>query len=211
MTTNGLVAINATANSAKDTIDLTLPYRVEVEITGAATILFHRWQSEDIDEKNAAPKGSRAKKIDNLETYVYRCENGNLAIPGTYLIRSMTNPGNGAAKYRQDPRSPRKSALDLYKAAVIPITELADLGVKDWDFEHRERAVIQGNGITRVRPALHPGWKVTFVLMVTMPEYIAPSDLHDTINLAGRAVGLADHRPTYGRFNVTRFEILSDT
>ena len=30
-----------------------------------------------------------------------------------------------AAKFRQDPRSQRKSAMDLYKAGVVPLTSAA--------------------------------------------------------------------------------------
>lgn len=197
------------SNAGEPTIDTAFPYRVEVEVTGVAAFLFHRWQSDEVEAKAAAPKNSKAKKIDNVESYVYRARNGNLSIPGIYLVGSLTNPQNGAAKYQQDPRSPRKSALDLYKAAIQPLSD-ADLGVKDWDYLDRRRAVIQRNGITRVRPALDIGWKGVFELICTMPEYIAPSDLHSALNLAGRAVGIGDFRPTFGRFNITRFQVIQD-
>ena len=65
-------------------------------------------------EKAKAAKNSKAKKTDNLETYVYRCDNGNLGIPGEYLRGSVIN----AAKYRQDPRSPRASAVTPTTVAV---------------------------------------------------------------------------------------------
>jgi hypothetical protein len=34
--------------------------------------------------KSAAAKGSRAKKTDNIETFVYRNDDGELCIPGEY-------------------------------------------------------------------------------------------------------------------------------
>ena len=44
--------------------------------------------------------------------------------------------------------------------------------------------------------------------MVNLPEYIPPDALQDVLVNAGRLIGLADFRPTYGRFAVQRFEIV---
>jgi hypothetical protein len=114
-----------------------------------------------------------------------------------------------AAKFHQDPRSPRKSAMDLFKAGVVSLTDLASLGVKEWDYEDRRRVVIQRNGVTRVRPALRKGWSASVDLMVTTPEYIAPDFLQQVITKAGLLVGVGDFRPTYGRFGMVGFELLS--
>lgn len=70
--------------------------------------------------------------------------------------------------------------------------------------------MIQRNGITRSRPAMKEGWKASFILMVNLPEYIDEQLLNSTIQAAGKLIGLADFRPSYGRFNVTRFEVLDD-
>jgi hypothetical protein len=43
---------------------------------------------------------------------------------------------------------------------------------------------------------------------VNLPEYIESALLLDVIGGAGRFVGVADFRPTYGRFNVVGFEVL---
>jgi len=42
--------------------------------------------------------------------------------------------------------------------------------------------------------------------MVSIPQYISPQLLLDTLINAGRLVGLADMRPTFGRFVITRFD-----
>ena len=193
-------------NGAKAQIDVTRPYRVEVTIKGVADILFHRWNCESVAEKAAAAKGSKAKKSDDLESYVYRDDAGLLCLPGEGLRQSIIT----ASKFRQDPRSPRKSAMDLMKAAVVSLTPLATLGVKAWEYEHKCRVTIQRNGITRVRPALKAGWEATFIMMVNLPEYVSPEMLNGLIVDAGRLVGISDFRPTYGRFNVTGFEVLKD-
>lgn len=193
-------------NGACGSIDLTIPYRVELKIRGDADLLFHRWNCEAVEAKAKAAKGSAAKKTDDVESYVYRNGEGELCIPGEYLRQAVI----AAAKYRQDPRSPRKSAMDLVKAAVVNLTPLASLGVTNWDYEHRCRVQVQRNGVTRVRPAISTGWTATFLLMVNLPEYVSSGLLHGLASDAGRLIGIADFRPTYGRFQVVKFEVLDE-
>lgn len=191
----------APTNGGADTITAGMPYTIDVTIEGTADILFHRWNCEAVAEKAAAAKGSKAKKEDNIESYVYRDDKGHLCVPGEYLRQAIIH----AAKYRQDPRSPRKSAMDLYKAGIVSMTQLASFGTKDWDYEDKRRVVVQRNAVTRTRPAMKSGWRATFTLLVMLPEYITRSDLNEVIAQAGRLVGLGDFRPTYGRFQVTSF------
>jgi hypothetical protein len=183
------------------------PYTVTTTLRGVSSLLFHRWSNESVAAKAKAAKNSAAKKSDDVDSYVYRTGAGEVAIPGAYLKGAIAGP-QGAAKFRQDPRSSRKSALDLYKAGVIVLTELAGLGTTDWDYLDERRVTIQRAGVTRVRPAMLAGWEATFELLVQTPEYISPDDLQDVLVQAGRLVGLADFRPTYGRFAVAHFEVL---
>lgn len=190
-------------NAAEFIIATSRPYAATVAIEGTSPILFHRWNCEDVEAKSKAAKNSAAKKSDNVEAYVYRNNDGNICLPGEYLRQAVIH----AAKYRQDPRSPRKSAMDLFKAGVISLTELASLGKADWDYLDQRRATIQRSGITRVRPAFLAGWRAEFDLQVLTPEYIEPSVLLAVLNDAGRLIGVADNRPTYGRFQVTSFTV----
>ncbi len=180
------------------------PYAVECEITGVAPILFHRWSCEDISSKDTAPKGSKAKKTDNLEAYIYRDQNGEISIPTEYFRQSVIT----AAKYRQDPRSPRKSACDLFKAGVIAISDLVSVGATDPDYIDKRRVCIQRAGITRLRPAMNAGWKVRILLRIQLPEYLPPSLFMAVLIDAGRLVGVGDFRPSYGRFQVSGYSLL---
>lgn len=191
-----------TTNGGAATISASEPYSVAVAIEGAADFLFHRWNAEAVDEKSRAAKNSAAKKTDDLESYVYRDEDGQLCIPGEYLRQAIIH----AAKFRQDPRSPRKSAMDLFKAGIVSLTALASVGKEKWDYEDKRRVVIQRSGVNRTRPALKAGWSCEFQLMVMLPEYIGRDDLNQVIAAAGRLIGLGDFRPTYGRFNIVRFQ-----
>lgn len=40
--------------------------------------------------------------------------------------------------------------------------------------------------------------------------YKSQTILHETVSAAGRLIGVGDFRPTYGRFQVTKFEIQKD-
>ena len=206
-TNNRLIGLGVDiGNEAEPIISLAIPYTAKVEITGTVDILFHRWNCDAVAAKAKAPKGSAAKKTDDIATFVYRDENGNIGIPGNYLRGAII----GAAKFRQDPRSSRKSAQDLVKAAITILTPMASMGIKLWDYEHKCRVLIQRAAITRTRPAIKSGWKATFEVLVTLPEYISQPFLQELLLDAGRLIGLGDDRPTYGRFVVSRFKQLTN-
>jgi hypothetical protein len=200
---NKITKLSEVTNGAQRVIDAGMPYIATIKISGSADFLFHRWNCESVDAKASAAKGSKAKKTDDIENYVYRNDAGELCIPGEYLRMAII----GAAKFKQDPRSPRKSAMDLYKAAVVPLTNLASLGKQQWDYEDRRRVVVQRNGVNRTRPAMKAGWSVEIDLQVLIPEYVSPEALRETIETAGRLIGIGDFRPTYGRFGIVGFNV----
>ena len=176
--------INAVSNDGLSVIESSIPYIVDVSVEGTAALLFHRWSVDGVEAKSKAAKGSKAKKSDDIESYIYRDDEGLLCIPAEYFRMSIIN----ASKYRQDPRSPRKSAMDLFKAGVVSMNDLCCLGAKTWDYIDRRRVMIQRNGITRHRPAMHVGWKASMQFQVLIPEYISPTMLNETIQAAGRLV-----------------------
>lgn len=206
--TETATAINGTSptNDAEFEIQIQKPYRVLVELEGSCPLLFHKWSNEGVAEKAKAKKGSDVKKTDDTESYLYRDAKGMVCVPGEYLRQSIIH----AAKYEADPRSPRKSLMDLCKAAVVSLTELASTGIKEPDYIDKRRVVIQRNAITRSRPALKEGWKAAFFLQVNLPEYLDAKKLNYLCQQAGRIIGLGDFRPSYGRFNVTKFEVMDD-
>lgn len=193
------------SNDAEGLIELSTPYVARVTIEGVCPILFHRYSVEAVEEKAKAAKNSKAKKSDDVESYVYRNDKGELCIPGMALKGACV----GAARSRQDPRSPRKSAMDLYKAIIVPLTELASLGKTSWDYLDQRRVVVQRNAVNRTRPAMLAGWRATFDLLVQSPEYLDARSLNALVAEAGRLQGVGDFRPTYGRFQVVSFEELT--
>lgn len=199
-----LKVVGEVSNDGKSAIEHSMPYTVSVTISGASDLLFHKWSCESVEAKINAAKNSAAKKTDDVDSYVWRDKKGFLCLPGEYLRQSIIQ----AAKFKQDPRSTRKSAMDLFKAGVVSLTPLASLGVKDWDYLDTRRVMVQRNGVNRTRPAMYAGWKANVVFQILTPEYINPILFQEVVNMAGRLVGTGDFRPTYGRYNITNFEVL---
>ena len=197
------IGVEVPTNGAAEAIEFSMPYIAQIRLQGVADMLFHRYDVDSVAAQSKAAKGSKAKKTDNVESFVYRNDQGFLCIPGEMVRQSIIT----AAKFRQDPRSPRKSAMDLYKAGVVSLTPLSSLGKKDWDYLDKRRVVVQRGAVSRSRPAVKAGWEADFQLSVLLPEYIPASDLHDVLVNAGRLIGIADFRPTYGRFSVIRFDV----
>jgi hypothetical protein len=212
-TTAAVGGVGPTSNGAAPDIAVHTPRIYSITIKGVADLLFHAWNVEAIEEQGNAAKGSKVRTSDNLESYVYRNTEDFIVMPCEYLKMSIAYAG----KSRQDPRSPRKSAFDLLKAGVVPLEQEALLltaagkPTKQWEFLHRARVRIQNSGITRTRPAFYKGWSCTVPLLVTTPEYISESFLHELVIQAGKLTGVGDFRPTYGRFHATEFKCVELT
>lgn len=199
-----LETINNVTNDGAKAISDEEPYVCEVRVKGASALMFHRWSCDDVAAKGAAKKGSKTKKEDNIESYLWRNTRNEICIPGEYFRMAIIN----AARFLQDPRSPRKSAMDLFKAGIATLDELCSLGSKDWDYLDRRRVTIQRNGITRTRPAFNAGWETEFRMQVLLPEYITVDLLNETVQKAGRLIGVGDFRPTFGRFHIIGFNTI---
>ena len=198
-----LVEVSKPSNDGRHSIDMSVPYAVHLTIQGTSDLLFHRWSCEDVEEKANASKNSAAKKTDNIDAYLWKDEKGNISLPCEYLRQAIIH----AAKFEKDPRSPRKSAMDLFKAGVVSITDLASLGVKEPDYLDKRRVTIQRNSISRVRPAIRSGWKASLILQILTPEYIDIVLFKKVLDTAGRLVGVGDFRPTFGRFSIVNFDV----
>ena len=200
---SNLKVVGEVTDGGNEIIEAGLPYAVHVTVEGSADLLFHRWNCESVDAKAKAAKNSKAKKEDDIESYVWRNDNNELCIPGEYFRQSIIH----AAKFKQDPRSPRKSAMDLFKAGVVCLSPLSSLGKTDWDYLDTRRVTVQRAGINRTRPAMKIGWKVDVDFQILTPEYIDSFLFQDVLNMAGRLVGVGDFRPTYGRFMITNYSV----
>jgi hypothetical protein len=66
------------------------------------------------------------------------------------------------------------------------------------------RVVVQRSAVARSRLLIAPGWQLGFNIEV-QDEQVAPNVVQEILTEAGRAVGIGDFRPRYGRFKVVEF------
>jgi hypothetical protein len=184
----------------------TAPYTVEAVLLGTTQIAFHNYNIEDIKAKQNAAKGSAIKKIDNLETFVYRSDAGNLAIPDRVLRATLVT----AAKAFKHPSNVRSTLSPIMKAS-LEINRYYDLiqpdgkPYKTWEIEHQERVTVQRNFVSRTWPVLRKGWTLPMKISILQPEYITPDDFRKVLDRAGQFVGMCEFRPTKGRFRVDSY------
>ena len=86
--------IGEISNGGADAIEQGIPYVANLRLRGVADMLFHRWNCEAVEAKGKAAKGSKEKKSDNLESYVYRNSDGILFLPGEYVRQSIIHAAN---------------------------------------------------------------------------------------------------------------------
>ena len=203
----GRAELGPVTNGAEAYLAMAEPWAVKVRLRGVAPMLMHRWNSESIEEKATGPRGSLQRKTDDVESYVWRDEAGYICLPGEYVRQSIL----GASKRISDPTNVRKRAVDLFKASIISTTELAPILIngkrcKEWEMIDRRRVRVQQAGITRSRPAFMTGWEAELGFVNLSPELISFDLFHNRLVSAGRLDGVADFRPSYGRFSVLHIE-----
>lgn len=181
---------------------------VDVTIEGTSRILFHRYDCEAVGAKAGAGKGSKEKKTDNVESYTYRDDDGYLCVPAEALHGSLIQ----SARSFQDPRSPRKSAMDLIKAGLLVMPDMIRITrdgspMRDWEFTDTRRVVVQRSAVSRTRPGVNAGWRLAAQIHILTPGLISVELLRSLVVNAGATVGLCDFRPRFGRFQAVRIDI----
>lgn len=189
-------------------------YTVNVQVTGIAPLLAHRYPMPDFADLNSGGhKQTGARDFSNeWRDYFYATASGQLYQPASHFEGAMSKTAGGfkiAGKRG-------KSYKDLFVGNVFcsPDQILHDLAVPetlDTDPDKRlyldmRPVVVQRNRVVRLRPAFKAGWQLEFEITVIDDQI--PSDIvKDVLDLAGRTVGIGDYRPKFGRFMVTHFEV----
>lgn len=184
-----------------------MPYRIEGRIVGMSDLLFNRFTEASKDSVDGVAVGGRrtkAERIDEAKTLVYRNAAGRLCIPRANLKKALLD-GCHHAKLKDG-----KSAIAKKVEATVYVADDCDLGVNDPDgiFERSGRRPPRTGGRVIIRrPYLKAGWSAPFLLDV-LDDGRPDVQLHAALTTAGFYAGLMDGRPEYGRFQVTNWRVV---
>lgn len=190
-------------------------YTVSCKIEGVAPLIQHRYPLPEFETMSKGANKSTGSKDYTQEwrEYFYADSLGQIFQPASHIEGALIK---AAVSFKVVGKR-GKTYKDLFQANVfidperIPHEgftvpkELDTDGDKPLYLDVRP-VVVQRNRVVRIRPTFAPGWKLCFEISVIDDE-INHALLQDILIHAGKAVGIGDYRPRFGRFNVIGFEV----
>lgn len=195
-------------------------YKVDVTIEGTTGLLQHGFTQNHLAtmmEGSRKQTGSPDYSLEWLTT-MYVDRNGTLVQPANHIEGAMIR---AAASFKVKGRQGKtwKDPIKAYcyvtpdevphirdgQYVPAPGPELLDNPTPHLCVSVM-RVVVQRSAVARSRLLIAPGWQLAFVLEVH-DEQVRPDVAQEILAEAGRAVGIGDYRPRYGRFAVTRFDV----
>jgi len=190
-------------------------YTVNIQVEGIAPLMQHRFPLPDFADmgKGGKKKTGETDYTQEWRDYFYSTIDGDIYQPATHFDGCMAK---AAAGYKiQGGRG--KTYKDLFKGNVFVSPDAILHGVKvpetlDADADKTlyldiRPVVVQRARVVRIRPCFKPGWKLGFEITV-LDDQVPPNVVNEVLALAGRTVGVGDFRPRFGRFMVTKFEVV---
>jgi len=191
-------------------------YTINVKIKGISPLLQHRFpvpKLEDLGKGATKQTGASITDVDRWQEYLYMTKDGEIYQPASHIEGALVK---AATSFKIQGKG-RKTYKDLFRATVFVQPEQILHGMyasEELDTDADKplyldmRPVKIGTArIVRIRPAFKAGWELEFQIEV-LDDSIAPELVNDILTLAGRTVGIGDYRPKFGRFMVTKFEVV---
>ena len=195
-------------------------YKINTSIIGTAPLLQHKFSDPTLQGlmKGASKRtGSPDYSLEWMET-MYQAADGLLFQPATHIEGSLVK----AATSFKIKGARGKTWKDAFRAYVYvtpdEIPHLYDgqpieAPGKELMAEPNShlsvsimRVKVQRAAVARARLQIAIGWQLDFIIEVH-DEQARPEVVEEVLIEAGRAVGIGDYRPRYGRFDVARFEV----
>lgn len=188
-------------------------YTVECTITGVAPLMQHRYPlPPDILNPTGATRVTGSRDFSQeWRDYFYVTSEGTVYQPASHIEAALIN----AAKQFRITGKRGKSYGDLFKANVFvspdalphhaTMPESLDLDADKALYLDARPVIVNRARVVRLRPTFKAGWSLSFEITV-LDDQIAVDLLNDVLTLAGKAVGIGDYRPRFGRFLVSHFE-----
>jgi hypothetical protein len=189
-------------------------YAVEVSIKGVSPLMQHRFPMPDLASMSkGGTKHTGAKDYtQEWRDYLYTSKD-RIVQPSSHIEGAMVK---AAAGFKITGKR-GKSYKDLFSANVVidPLDIPHNMVVPDELDTDADKplyidmrpVIVMRARVVRLRPCFKVGWELCFTINVTDDE-LPFEILHDVLTLAGKTVGIGDYRPKFGRFMVTRFELV---
>lgn len=171
--------------------------QVEVEITGIAPLLQHRFSTEEHGVNTSKSKKKVYDPKEEAEKCLYRNSKG-IYQPAEHVFQSMVK-ASVDFKFEK-----RRSYKDIIISGILISPEEISL-ITEGNYEIDARGVvIQRARVIRWRPRFNK-WKLQFIINILDDENISIPVLKEILEKAGTTKGIGDFRPRFGRFMVTKF------
>lgn len=196
-------------------------YKVNVSIEGVVGLLQNKFSGAELENlmEGATKVTGKADYSYEWQEKLYATSEGFLFQPAAHiegaLVKSAASfkiKGRGSKTWKDPIRAyvyctPDEPLL-LWNGEPIPepgpelLTEPTEAIKVDI-----RRVRVQRAAVARSRLFINPGWELSFQLEVHDSQ-VRDSVLREILDEAGRAVGVGDFRPRYGRFVVTQFDVV---
>ncbi len=194
-------------------------YKINASIIGTAGLLQHAFGQAQLSVLREGAKKRTGKTDYSLEWMdtMYINSDGLVSQPASHIEGSLIK---ASTSFIMKGRKTWKDAIRGYcfvAPDMIPhrynggYVEAPDETLMDEPTENLSvsimRVVVVRAAVARSRLLLAPGWKLDFQIDV-VDDQLPPEVLAQILEEAGRAVGIGDFRPRYGRFTVDSFEVV---
>lgn len=192
-------------------------YTVDCRIIGTAPLMQHRYPMPDLETlaKGGKKRTGAVDYTQEWKEYLYATKDGKVYQPAVHIEGALVK---AAVNFKVTGKR-GKSYADLFKAALfvgpdeiphgIDVPKELDTDADNSLYLDMRPVVVQRARVVRIRPCFKAGWSLDFEINVIDDEL--PSEIvQDALTLAGKAVGIGDFRPRFGRFSVARFEVRRD-
>ena len=169
----------------------------EVEVTGIAPMLMHRFIVENHSEGSSKKKKKVYNSKDDAEEACYRTKEGKIYLPSEWFYAALIKAGT------KQIYEGRKTYKDLFKSGLVVTPDEIILKPQEYEIDSRA-VVIQRARIVRSRPRFDK-WSASFNVQVLEEELVSAQVLKEALEDAGMN-GVGDYRPRFGRFMVSKFK-----
>lgn len=197
-------------------------YNINASVQGTAGLLQHAFGQSQLDTLQENAKRQTGTPDYSLEwmTTMYVTRSGYLYQPASHIEGALQRAASG---FKQKGKGGKtwKDAVKAYcyvlpdeiphllngEQIPAPTADLIKNPTEQLSVSIM-RVKVQRAAVARSRLLIAPGWQLAFTMQI-QDDQLRPDVVQAVLEEAGRAVGIGDYRPRYGRFLVTSFEVES--